>query len=94
MALLAVVAIGAGATISSARSAVVTGALMLLCVFLLFLLLMMVLAKVFELGAGKGTANGTDDTMVHLVASVCTSSTTCQGTHHTTVTFDSRLATV
>lgn len=67
---------------------------MLLCVFLLFLLLMMVLAKVFELGAGKGTANGTDDTMVHLVASVCTSSTTCQGTHHTTVTFDSRLATV
>ena len=77
MALLAVVAIGAGATISSARSAVVTGALMLLCVFLLFLLLMMVLAIVLKLGASEGATNRADDAMVHLVASVCTSSSTC-----------------
>jgi hypothetical protein len=105
IALLAVVAVGAGATISSSGSAVVTGsavALMLLCVFLLFLLLMMVLASVFELGTGKPASDNTtkraEDAMVHLMTSIpagsTASSTACKSAHQTAITFSSGLTTV
>lgn len=93
LAVVARVATGAvSSTVATRGSAVSAG--MLSSIFFFLLLLMMVFGCIFELVTGKGTSEGTQDAVTHLVTAISTCCTSSNSTHEATVSFNPRLSAV